>query len=87
MSFEFKEIFYNYFNTKSDKNKLDINLKADLKLKNESEVKNIILKEPIVNQKYCLVSKKNNETNDNKIHMIYNLETNNKPIDDIPKFP
>ena len=78
LSFEFKESFYNYFSANNDITKMEINLKADLTLKDKSDVKNIILKDPILNKKYILIEQKNNETNDNKIHMNYNIKTNDK---------
>ena len=85
LSFEFNETYYNYFALNNDKNIMDIQLKADLILKESSEIKNICLKEPILNKKYVLLNQKNNEANDNKKHMIYNIETNNKYTEEIPQ--
>ena len=81
--FEFKETCYNFF---SDKNKkIDVNLKVDSYLKNNDEFTRLILKEPILNKKYNLLSKKNNETNDDKIHMNYYFERNNGYVEEIIK--
>ena len=85
VSFEFKENYYNYFSLNNDKNIMDIQLKADLTLKESSDMKNITLKEPILNKKYILLNTKNNETNDNKKHLIYNIEANNKYTEEIPQ--
>ena len=85
LSFEFKETYYNYFTLNSDKNKMNIQLKADVTLKDSSEIKNISLKEPIFNKKYELVNMKDNEANDNKKHMIYSIESNNKYTEEIPQ--
>ena len=83
VSFEFRETFYNYFSVKNENNKMDINLKLDLTLKEKSDVKNLILKDPLLNKKYILINKKNNETSDNRIHMNYKIETNNKYTEEV----
>ena len=86
LTFEFRETFYKYFSLNNENNnKMDINLKADITMKEKSDVNEIILKDPILNKKYILINQKNNETNDNKIHMTYNIETNNKYIEEVPK--
>ena len=84
LSFEFNEIFYNHIYEGKEKNKMDINLKADITMKDKSEVKDIIIKEPLLNKKYILINQKTNETGDNKIHKNYNIETNNKYIEEVP---
>ena len=81
--FESKETCYNFFSDKN--NKIDVNLKTDLSIKNNNEFENLVLKEPILNKKYNLLFKKNNETNDNKIHMNYYFERNNKYVEEIIK--
>ena len=85
ISFEFKEYFYNYFLINSENNKKKLNIKSDITLKENSDVKDIILKEPILNKKYILIDKRNNETGDNKIHMNYIIESNDKYIEEFPK--
>ena len=81
ISFEFKETCYNFFSDKN--NKIDVSLKTDLSIKNNDELKDLVLKEPILNKKYNLLYKKNNETNDNKIHMNYYFERNNNYVEEI----
>ena len=77
--FDFKETCYNFF---SDKNKkIDVNLKLDLSLRNE-ELKDFDLKTPIINKKYCLLNKKRNDTNDNKIHTNYYFERNDDYVEE-----
>ena len=49
---------------------MDINLRADLTLKDKSEVKDIILKDPILNNKFVLTEQKKNDTEDNKSFVI-----------------
>ena len=78
--FDLKETCYNFFSEKN--NKIDIELKTDLSLKNYDELKDLVLKEPVYNKKYKLLSKKNNETNDDKIHMNYYFETNNEYVEE-----
>ena len=85
LSFEFNEIYYNYFSHKNERDKININIKTDITLKDRSDVKDIILKDPILNKKYILINKKNNETNDNKIHMYYNIESDNNYIEEVPQ--
>ena len=85
ISFEFKEYFYNYYILNSQNKKQKLNLKSDITLKENSDVKDIILKEPILNKKYILIDKKNNETKDNKIHMNYYIESNDNVIEEIKK--
>jgi hypothetical protein len=58
ISFEFKEYFYNYYILNSKNKKQKLNLKSDITLKENSDVKDIILKEPILNKKYILIDKK-----------------------------
>ena len=81
--FEFKETCYNYVYDRN--NKIEINLKTDLILKNNNELKDLTLKEPILNKKYKLLYKKKNETNDDKIHMNYYFESNNEYVEEIIK--
>ena len=81
LSFEFNETCYNFF---SDKNhKIDVNLNTNLSIKNVEEFEDLSLKEPIFNKKYNLLNKKNNETNDGKIHMNYYFERNNDYVEEI----
>ena len=78
--FNFKETCYNYFSSNNEKSKMNITLKKVVNLKDGSEIKDIILKEPIFNKKYTLLNKKENNSGDNKIHINYNFETNNNYI-------
>ena len=48
-------------------------------------MKDLTLKEPILNKKYKLLYKKKNETNDDKIHMNYYFESNNEYVEEIIK--
>ena len=81
--FEFKETCYNFFSNKN--NKIDVNIKTDLYIKNNKELKDLILKPPILNKKYNLSHKKKNETNDDKIHMNYYFERNNNYVEEVIK--
>ena len=81
--FEFNETCYNFFSDKSKK--IDVNLKTDLSLKNNEELSDLTLKEPILNKKYTLLNKKSNETNDNKIHMNFYFERNNDYVEEVVK--
>ena len=81
--FEFNETCYNFFSDKN--NKIDVNLKTDLYIKNVEEFEDLSLKEPIFNKKYKLLNKKNNETNDGKIHTNYYFERNNNYVEEIIK--
>ena len=81
--FEFNETCYNFFSEKNKK--IEVNLKTDLSLKNNDDLSELNLKEPLLNKKYILLNKKNNETNDNKIHMNYYFEINNNYKEEIIK--
>ena len=80
---EFNETCYNFFSDKKDK--IDANLKVDLSLKNNEEFENLELKDPLINKNYNLLFKKNNETNDDKIHMNYYFERNIEYVEEIIK--
>ena len=80
---EFQETCYNFFSDKKDK--IDANLKVDASVANNEEFQSLELKEPLINKNYNLLFKKNNETNDDKIHMNYYLERNIEYEEEIVK--
>ena len=73
ISFEIKEFCSNL---KVDKNgktydKTDFNIKTNLRIRNESEIKNLVLKEPVFNKELNLLNQKNYLITDNEIHKKY----------------
>ena len=70
ISFEVKEYCSNLKVDKGGKtyNKIDFNIKTNLRIRNEKEIKNIVMKEPLFNKELNLLNQKNYLITDNEIH-------------------
>ena len=87
ISFEIKES-YNNLNSFDKKNnifkQIDFSLKTDIRIKNKNDIKNISIKDPILNDKLVLSARQNYKLNDSDIHEIFrfnkdeNIKTNNE---------
>lgn len=73
ISFEIKEFCSNLKVDKNGKtyNKTDFNIKTNLRIRNESEIKNLVLKEPVFNKELNLLNQKNYLITNNEIHKKY----------------
>ena len=80
ISFEVKEYCSNI---KVDKdgntyNKIDFNIKTNLRIRNEKEIKDLQIKDPLYNKDLNLINQKNYLINNNEIHKkyVFDKETN-----------
>ena len=73
ISFEVKEYCSNLNVDKDGKtyNKIDFNIKTNLRIRNEKEIKNLIMKEPVFNKELNLLNHKNYLITNNEIHKKY----------------
>ena len=80
LSFEIKESFNNLFafdKFSNSFNKIDFDLKTHIYMKNKN-IQNLVIKDPIYNNKYNLYSKKDNLLNENEILKVYKFTKDNK---------
>ena len=70
ISFEIKEYCSNLNVDKDGKtyNKIDFNLKTNLRIRNKNEIKDLVMKEPVFNTQLNLLSQKNYLITNNEIH-------------------
>ena len=73
ISFEIKEFCSNLNVDKDGKtyNKIDFNIKTNLRIRNEKEIKNLVMKEPVFNKELNLLTQKNYLITNNEIHKKY----------------
>ena len=89
ISFEIKEFCSNLKVDKNGKtyNKTDFNIKTNLRIRNESEIKNLVLKEPVFNKELNLLNQKNYLITDNEIHKKYVfIKENNASVSNDVKY-
>ena len=80
ISFEVKEYCSNLKEDKDGKtyNKIDFNIKTNLRIRNEKEIKDLKLREPLYNKDLNLINQKNYLINNDEIHKkyVFDKETN-----------
>ena len=80
ISFEVKEYCSNLKEDKDGKtyNKIDFNIKTNLRIRNEKEIKDLKLREPVYNKDLNLINQKNYLINNDEIHKkyVFDKETN-----------
>jgi hypothetical protein len=85
ISFEIKES-YNNLNSFDKKNhifkQIDFSLKTDIRIKNKNDIKNISIKDPILNDKLILSNRHNYKLNDSDIHEIFRFNKDENIITD-----
>ena len=88
ISFEVKEYCSNLKIDKEGKtyNKMDFNIKTNLRIRNEKEFKNIVMKEPVFNKELNLLSQKHYLITNNEIHKKFVFIKENIPHNDIVKY-
>ena len=79
ISFEVKEYCSNLKEDKDGEtyNKIDFNIKTNLRIRNEKEIKNLKIKEPFFSKDLILINQKNYLINNNEIHKKYVFDKEN----------
>ena len=87
ISFEVKEYCSNLKIDKDGKtyNKIDFNIKTNLRIRNQKEIKNLIMEEPVFNKELNLLNQKNYLITNNEIHkkFVFIKESNSHTHRDI----
>ena len=87
ISFEVKEYCSNLNVNKDGKkyNRIDFNIKTNLRIRNEKEIKNLDMKEPVFNKELNLLNQKNYLITNNEIHkkFVFMKENLSNPNNDI----
>ena len=84
ISFEIKEYCSNLKEDKNGKtyNKIAFNIKTNSRIRNEKEIKKLIIQEPLYSKDLILINQKNYLITDNEIHKkyVFDKETNLQKI-------
>ena len=87
ISFEVREYCSNLKVDKDGKtyNKIDFNIKTNLRIRNNNEIKNLVMKEPVFNKELNLLNQKNYLITNNEIHKKFvfikeNISNSNNDI-------